>query len=441
MALFRCGVRLTPRGLPLESIENAFHKQTYPWPPGAFDNSHESRGYVLSDVKVEWRATALVEAAGRIIERGRRTPPDGVHALVSDELRRVGARDVAIMLVDLDQEGLVSLEPDHREWQAVEGSLAGRAYLHEQIVESEVEEGLKMRVPLIDGRDRLGVLELTVPTADAEIRDSLWRFSGFIGELLVTKDLYGDAITIARRRREMSLAAEMQWELLPPLTVATEHVSIAGILEPSYEIGGDTFDYAVNGQLAHLALFDAMGHGLPASLTSALAVGSYRHNRRLKRDLPDTYVAINDVIEEQLGPERFATGLLGELDCGSGRFRWMNAGHPLPFLIRNKKVIASLECAASRPLGLGGGVAEVAEHFLEPDDSLLLFTDGVTEAKSTRNGEQFGEGRLADRLERELQTDLSLAEIVRRLARSIAKHRDGPLEDDATMLLVHWKGA
>jgi Stage II sporulation protein E (SpoIIE) len=388
---------------------------------------------------VTWGTAALVEAAANILERSRLTPPDGLQHLVREELERAGATGVNVMLVDLGQEALVPLNSHRPELRSLDASRAGRAYRLQQIVESRVQDGFKLFVPIIDGRDRLGVIELVIPKSDAAIRECLEQFSGLLGELIVTKDLYGDGLTVARRRREMSLAAEMQWELLPPLTAATGHVTIAGILEPSYDIGGDSFDYAVNGDVVHIAIVDAMGHGLPASLTAALAVGSYRNSRRLKRNLREIYQAMDDVIAQDLGPERFATGLLGELDGRTGRFKWINAGHPLPLLIRNRKVVSSLECDPSQPLGLGDGVAEVAEDHLQPGDSLLFFTDGVVEARSKLD-EQYGDQRLADSLERELQNDLSSAEIVRCLARSILNHRAGPLKDDATMLLVHWRG-
>jgi Stage II sporulation protein E (SpoIIE) len=386
-----------------------------------------------------WGTRALVEAAANILEGSRLTPPDGLHGLVREELERAGAARVTVMLVDFAQEALVPLDPHPPRLQGLNSSQAGRAYRLEQIVESQVQKGLRVFVPIIDGRDRLGVIELVIPAIDPEIRSCLEQFSGFLGELILTKGVYGDSLTVARRRREMSLAAEMQWELLPPLTAATKHMSIAGILEPSYDIGGDSFDYAINGDVVHVAILDAMGHGLPASLTAALAVGSYRNSRRLNRNLREIYEAMDGVIAGQLGPERFATGAVGELDCRTGHFKWINAGHPLPLLARNGHVLSSIECDPSHPLGLGDEVAEVAEEHLQPGDKLLFFTDGVVEARS-KHEEEYGNERLVDSLQRELQRDLSAAEMLRRLARSILDHRSGPLKDDATMLLLHWRG-
>lgn len=78
----------------------------------------------------------------------------------------------------------------------------------------------------------------------------------------------------------MTLAAEMQWSLVPTLTVGSERVVVSGMVQPSYEVGDDIFDYALGEKRAHVAIFDAMGHGLEAALLVAVAVGPYRNARR-----------------------------------------------------------------------------------------------------------------------------------------------------------------
>src|SRR3712207_9333854 len=87
-----------------------------------------------------------------------------------------------------------------------------------------------------------------------------------VAELVVAKDAYSDVFSRLRRRKTLSLAAEMQWELLPPPTFGTERVVITGGLEPAYDVGGDSFDYAVNGDTADLLVIDSVGHGLPAAV-------------------------------------------------------------------------------------------------------------------------------------------------------------------------------
>jgi len=112
-------------------------------------------------------------------------------------------------------------------------------------------------------------------------------------ELIVSKSCFGDNLVLACRLRDMDLAAELRWATLPPLTYTRDRVAISGLLEPAYEIAGDAFDYAVNGDVAHLAVVDAMGHGLEASRMANLAIASYRHSRRRGLDLIGTFQAMD----------------------------------------------------------------------------------------------------------------------------------------------------
>jgi phosphoserine phosphatase RsbU/P len=102
-------------------------------------------------------------------------------------------------------------------------------------------------------------------------------------------------------------------------------------------------------------------------------------------------------------------------------------------------VVAELSCDSVLPSGLGDGAPKPGIGELEPDDVVLLYTDGVTEAR-TAGGELFGLDRLADLLEREAASGRTAEELLRRLARSVLDHQAGDLRDDATMLLVQWTG-
>ncbi|GGT57193.1 hypothetical protein GCM10010271_71150 [Streptomyces kurssanovii] len=87
----------------------------------------------------------------------------------------------------------------------------------------------------------------------------------------------------------MSVASEMQWSLLPPLTMTVPQVQVAGILEPAYGVAGDSFDYALNDNILHVAMIDAMGHDLAAATMATVAVGAYRHARRGEVALSEKY--------------------------------------------------------------------------------------------------------------------------------------------------------
>ncbi|HKH56887.1 MAG TPA: PP2C family protein-serine/threonine phosphatase, partial [Propionibacteriaceae bacterium] len=137
-----------------------------------------------------------------------------------------------------------------------------------------------------------------------------------------------------------------------------------------------------------------MGHGLDAGLLATVAIAAYRNSRRDDLDLPATLVAIHTALNAQFNGERFATAVLAELDLASGLLAWHCAGHPAPLLLRNGRAVKTLEGGRGLPLGVGV-TPEIAEERLEPGDRILLFTDGVTDARSS-DGEFFGLHRLTD---------------------------------------------
>jgi serine phosphatase RsbU (regulator of sigma subunit) len=239
----------------------------------------------------------------------------------------------------------------------------------------------------------------------------------------------------------MTLAAEMQWSLIPPLTVGSERVVVSGIVEPSYEVGGDIFDYALSEARAQVAIFDAMGHGLEAALLASVAVGAYRNGRRRPLSLTGTAAAIDEALAGQFGGGRFVTALLVELDLESGRLRWVAAGHPPPLLLRQAKVVKELWRAPNAPLGLrlNDGFS-VHEEVLEPGDRLMFYSDGVIEAMDTASGERFGIARLVDFVARAEAAGEPVPETMRRLGHAVVKHQGDELQDDATQVLLEWRG-
>jgi serine phosphatase RsbU (regulator of sigma subunit) len=381
-----------------------------------------------------------LELLGLLLEASHDMAPDELAAVVARAGKAVDAEDVAIYLVDYEQTLLVPL-PDGGDRTPLEiaTTLAGRAFTGIAVQEADTESGRRLWVPLLDGAERLGVLGLTLPSIDDALRVRCRWLATLVAELLMSKNQYTDAYSMARRRQPMTLAAEMQWQLLPPLTFVTARVVIAGLLEPAYEVAGDAFDYALDGDTAHLAVIDPVGHDLTASVLAAVTVGSYRHSRRAGLDLEATHAAMGQAIAGQFGGERFVTGQLAQLDCVTGELQWVNAGHPLPLLVRGAKVVDTLACHPVPPLGVGVGRPEVASAALEPGDRVLFYTDGVTEGRNLA-GEPFGEARLADLLVRATLAGQPAAETMRRLAHAILAHQGRTPRDDATMVFLEWPG-
>jgi serine phosphatase RsbU (regulator of sigma subunit) len=253
-----------------------------------------------------------------------------------------------------------------------------------------------------------------------------------VAQLSRTRQQYTDSFHRARRRQPMDLAAELQWGLLPPLDFACEGVTIAALVEPAYHIGGDVFDYAVNEGVVHFGIVDSMGHALYSAIVAGLVIGTYRNRRREVTDLVGTVQAMDEAVRQQFDGDRFATVGLGELDLRTGECRWVNAGHPLPLVVRGTTV-EEVRCPPRLPVGLGGDPAEVCTVVLDPGDRFVCFSDGVTEAAGP-SGEHFGEAGLRTALEE--GAGVPAGAVVHRVIAGAIEHQEGVQRDDATMLLL-----
>ncbi|WP_329423903.1 serine/threonine-protein phosphatase [Streptosporangium sp. NBC_01495] len=374
-------------------------------------------------------------------------------ALVEEHAAHVGLYDVLIHLADLQQDVLRPLtgrgadEGTEREKSElrIDGTLAGRAFQEVRVLfrPPSGDEPGRWWVPLLDGTERLGVLRLSVrPETDAErAQEDMRHLASMTALLLVSKRAQSDSYARLVRTRPMNVAAEMQWNLLPSLTFANEEVVIGAALEPAYELGGDAFDYALSGECVHLAVFDAMGHDASAGLTANLAVAAGRNRRRQGADLVVVSEGIEEVLIKEFGlGNRFATAVLANLNMRTGMFTWVNRGHHPPVVIRGGRWVTTLRCPPAHPMGLGLGLPVLlCREQLEPGDRVLLYTDGMTEARN-RTGEEFGLERFVDFIIRRGADGLPVPETLRRLVRSVLEYHDGRLQDDATVLLVEWRG-
>lgn len=321
----------------------------------------------------------------------------------------------------------------------IDGSEAGRCFLDAAPVEESDGDGVRLHLPLLDGGDQVGVMAVTLDSVDDHDRRLLGRISGLVADLLVTKHGYSDLFFTVRRDEPMSVAAEIQWSLLPPLAMIMPRVAVAGILEPAYDVAGDSFDYALNGDILHVVMIDAMGHGLDAATMATVAIGAYRHARRFGIGLAEIYDFMDRAVAEQFGPEHFVTAQMMQLDTTTGQVQWVNAGHPPPILVRNHRVTDRLIAPTTLPVGLGGAEPRISELRLERGDRVVCFSDGLVEEHGT-GGEEFGEEQLIDCVNRLEKTGRGIRSVARSLSNTLKRARGGRTTDDATLLMVEWRG-
>ena len=383
---------------------------------------------------------------GSFLGASRLVVPDAIPGLLESHGRLLGAKSAVMYLVDLDQRWLVALPREDgkpAEDLAIDGTLAGRAYRSIEVLDMIDADGDRyVWVPLLDGAERLGVVQFVFADGGNGDPDEIRDLTGLAGELVMTKHSYGDFFHLARRRKPLTVAAELLWQLLPPLTFGSEEVVITASFLPTGDLGGDAFDYGVDRDRSEVAIFDAMGHDLQAGLLATAAVAAYRNGRRNKLGMPETADHIHRTIATEFGANRFVTGILTSLDLATGRLCCCIAGHPPPLLLRQGRVVKALEGGSGRVgTGMPFGIGSCSEQFevqLEPGDRVLLYTDGVTEARDA-SGSLFGLDHLVDLVGRTAGGDPP-PETMRRLMHAVEEHNEGPMRDDGTAVMIEWRG-
>ncbi|MGW5345154.1 SpoIIE family protein phosphatase [Streptomyces sp. HUAS TT3] len=241
------------------------------------------------------------------------------------------------------------------------------------------------------------------------------------------------------------VADAAQKVLLRPLPHRIEDVEIESLYVAAQEqarIGGDFYEAVDTPFGVRLLIGDVRGKGLAAVGAASAVISSFREAVHDQPDLRGVAHRLEIGISRHSAaypaldlPERFATALVAEIPHGGGRVRILNCGHPPPLLVRRGEIRVMEPTCPCPPLNLASLVGEhycVDTFVLAPGDELLLYTDGVTEARG-RDGEFFP---LPEWMRE--QSPTPPRELLDRLHRALLHYSGGRLEDDIAVLAVRW---
>lgn len=255
------------------------------------------------------------------------------------------------------------------------------------------------------------------------------------------------ALTLQQRlsvlHRELEIASQIQLSTLPstfPAFPDRDEFDLYAMMIPAQEVGGDFYDFfLIDEDRLGFVLGDVSGKGIGAALFMAITRTMIRATALPGLSPAECLAHVNRVLHPETMSRMFVTSVFGVLDTASGELEYCNAGHHSPVLLRADGTVEE----APRTGGLGlclvpeFGYTSRKTH-LTPGDSVLLYTDGVTEAVNAA-GEQYGE----DRLFRCLQGchDQAPADVVRDLLQSVTQFSGGRAQaDDITMLALKFTG-
>lgn len=366
----------------------------------------------------------------------RATPPDRLPEVTAEYLRAHCEADrVEVLLGDLSLSALWPvLDPEGPAGGPLEQRCFGSQL---PVVDPRLDGPAKLLLPLTVWGDRLGVL--SVETALEATRELTAELTGIAGELamaLRTADQDTDRYHKVRRRQRLTMAAELQWDLLPGRSLSGERFRLAGALEPAYAVYGDHYDWSVTGDRLTLTVLNGHGDGIEATLLTAVAVNAMRNARRSGAGIVEQAELASDAVYSRHGGNAHVATLLLEIGLTDGAVEAVDAGSPKA-MVAHDGDIRPITLDQQLPLGMFGDTRYETQKFqLEPGDRLLVASDGV-HAAAPGGRPPYGTAALITALRRtRLQPP---SEAVGTVIRALREYHAGlDPDDDAVLVCLDW---
>lgn len=401
--------------------------------------------YTISEIL--GRTVALEEATGRILIEISET---------------VGARKAAVLVHDATSRALLPVAVLGAPTESVPAipvddpnSVSARVFrtAHPLIVEADqmlwdgeraLRRGAMLSVPIMwtspgGGAEPLGVVDLSDRRSGqaftAGDQKLISAIATQIGTAIQNARLVRESLSQQRLRQEMQHAHDLQMRLLPNVDVVAPTATVAARVVPTESVGGDFYNlFRLGPGRTGVMIGDVSGHGYQAALIMALAMSASAIHAQTTGDPAETLAALLSSMRDELATtEMYISLFYGVVDRNAGRLRYANAGHPHAFIIPKSGKVERLP-ALDPPLGMGTAQPTAASRQWTTGDLLLLFTDGVSDARD-RRGERLGEERIVEIARR--HRDQHPSSLLDRIFALLDQHTgDTPRRDDLTIIAL-----
>jgi serine phosphatase RsbU (regulator of sigma subunit) len=362
-------------------------------------------------------------------------PPHLVPDQLIAEARRAAGVSVALYVVDIDGSHLLRLAGS----EEFPDQLDAPPAIGPEIVPEGLFEfygRLQQRLPGCSAeplwlRGRVLGLLLCVGTPIASLEDIAKQGAA---ALELAND-YTDFIEAARRHKPTTPAAEIQQNLFPPRIARIAGAQLAGVLLPSYEVGGDWFDFVENRDGAWLAIADSAGKGPTAAGLGAAALGALRAARRSGQDLEQALATMHETVRKLGNPDFYVTALVARWHAATAALTWVNCGHPPAYLVDAEGQLTELRGESHPALGAGPAkpIYRSTRRQLNPGERLILLTDGIT-GRRMESGATFGIDGVRQALEE--ADNPTAASTAMTIQQAVTDCWREPLQDDGTVVVM-----
>jgi len=401
--------------------------------------------YTISEIL--GRTVSLEEATSRIL---------------SEISETVGARKAAVLVHDATARSLIAVAALGVPPESVppipvedEASVSARVFrtCHPTIVEADqmlwdgertFRQGAMLSVPIMwtsprGGAQPLGVVNLSDRRSGqpftAGDQKLISAIATQIGTAIQNARLVRESLSQQSLRQEMQHAHDLQMRLLPNVDIVSPTATVAARVVPAESVGGDLYNlFRLGPGKTGVMIGDVSGHGYQAALIMALTMSASAIHAQTTGDPGETLGALLSSMREELATtEMFISLFYAVVDRNSGRLRYANAGHPHAFVIPKSGKVERLP-ALDPPLGMGTTAPSGASRPWTTGDLLLLFTDGVSDARD-RVGERLGEEKIVEVARR--YRDEAPAKLLDRIFSLLDQHTgDTRRRDDLTIVAL-----